>query len=179
MNKLIKIFLTVLIALNVASCATANVENNNLDNQNIVKQKVLNLLEKQYNQKFKILSFDYKQENYSNPANDCVFLYCKSTKIGVYDFKIQAVENPIIIMNFKISDQGKKSIKSLVNSFKKEQLKDAYCVGLGMYYKKNLDNKTEVKQPNTKMADKYCESLGQPMENTFFVRNYNDRHYKK
>jgi hypothetical protein len=176
MSRLIKIFLTALIALNIASCATAKVEKDNLDKQNIVKQKVLNLLEKEYSQKFKILSFDYKQENYSNPANDCVFLYCKSTKIGIYNFKIQSIKNPIIVMDFKISNQGKESTKELISSFKKSQLKEAYCVGLGMYYKKKLKDKTEVKQPNTEDANKYCESIGQPMKDTFFVRNYNNRH---
>ena len=62
---------------------------------------------------------------------------------------------------------------------KKNQLIDLYCTGLGMYYRENLDNGSEVQQPETKKADEYCKSIGQSMENTFFVRNYNDRHYKK
>ena len=112
MSKLIKIFITALIALNIASCATAGANNNQ---QEQVKNAVLKSLEQEYKQPFKILDFNYKYQSHSNP-HDCVFLYCKTEKYGTYYFKIQAVDNPIIVMDFKMNDGlvTKKSIKRVV-----------------------------------------------------------------
>lgn len=173
MSKLIKIFLTALIALNVASCATAGANNNQQDQ---VKNAVLKALEQKYKQPFKVLDFSYKYESHSNP-HDCVFLYCKTEKYGTYYFKIQAVDNPIIIMSFNFTDGSatKESIKPLINSFKKNQLQYAYCDGLYDYYVSAVRNKFEVKQPNTDKADKYCNSLGKT-EYLTYKEIYKNKH---
>jgi hypothetical protein len=45
---------------------------------------------------------------------------------GTYYFKIQAVDNPIIVMDFSMNDglATKESIKPLIDSFKKNQFLD-------------------------------------------------------
>jgi hypothetical protein len=146
-----------LIALNIASCATAGANNNQ---QEQVKNAVLKALEQEYKQPFKILDFNYKYESHSNP-HDCVFLYCKTEKYGTYYFKIQAVNNLIIIIDFKMNDGGtEKSIKPLIDFFKKNQLNRAYCDGLESYYDK-IKITEKLEEPYTKQAEEYCNNRGQ------------------
>jgi len=49
------------------------------------KQEVLNLLEKEYNQPFKIVDYSY---DIHYPAGNCSGDSCKVRKFGTYKFKI-------------------------------------------------------------------------------------------
>ena len=141
------------------------------EQQQEVKEAIVPILEQKYKQQFKLLSFKYEHKIRFDGRD------LKTTEYGKYHFKIQAVDNPIIILDFDISDFATKdSIKPLIESFKKTQLNDLYCLGLSQYYKKNLDNDTMVKQPNTKKAEKYCRSIGFPIDKTFFVYTYKENH---
>ncbi|AIT09004.1 hypothetical protein LO80_02770 [Candidatus Francisella endociliophora] len=126
------------------------------EQQEEVKAQVMKLLEEEYKQPFKLESFDYKYETHvssnSIPAN--------YYKYGTYYFKVQAVDNPIIIMDFIIDDDSttKETIKPLITSFKKKQLNTIYCSSFGTYWKEHKNDKNNIALEKTK---KYCDARGQ------------------
>ncbi|KFJ41886.1 hypothetical protein IBE48_05305 [Francisella philomiragia] len=124
------------------------------EQQQEVKKAIVPILEQEYKQPFKLLSFDYKHKVDFDGRD------LKTTEYGNYHFKVQAVDNPIIVMDFEIGDNAtKESIKPLIDSFKKNQLNDLYCTGLShiyMYDKEDLVNQNSLKE-----AEKYCDNRNQ------------------
>jgi hypothetical protein len=157
--KIIKVFILIVIALSIVSCSSGA----SYKQQQEVKAEVMKLLKQEYKQPFKLLSFEYKYKSHTNPAMDCVFLYCKSEKYGTYYFKVKAINNPIIIMDFSINDglATKESIKPMIDSFKSKQLKEVYCDAFAGYYGKIVDNYGKLEQPYTTITTKFCNSRGQ------------------
>ncbi|KEI36076.1 hypothetical protein FRA_22c00180 [Francisella sp. W12-1067] len=122
------------------------------EQQQQVKQQVMQLLEKEYKQPFKLESFEYKYQTYNRPGSFDFAEY------GTYYFKIQALDNPIIVMDFRIDDINKSSTNELLENFKNKKLKDLYCGSLESYY---LNLETEISQPYANEAEKYCDSKDQ------------------
>ncbi|QIV94291.1 hypothetical protein [Allofrancisella frigidaquae] len=122
------------------------------EQQQQVKQEVMQLLEKEYKQPFKLESFEYKYQTHNRPGSFDFAEY------GTYYFKIQALDNPIIVMNFRIDDINKSSTNELLEDFKNKKLKDLYCGSLESYY---LNLETEISQPYANEAEKYCDSRDQ------------------
>ncbi|AIT08852.1 hypothetical protein LO80_01900 [Candidatus Francisella endociliophora] len=154
--KYLKLILASCLIFFLTSCATKLSAKSSSDDQVKVKQEVLQLLEKEYNQKFKLLNFDYKYENHINGATDCTFIYCKGKEYGTYYFKVQAVDNPIIIMNFQIEDID--SLKASIDYFKKKRLKTIYCSSFGKYWKYH---KNDRKNNDLNKAIEFCNKIGQ------------------
>ena len=75
--------------------------------QQQVKQQVMKLLEAEYHQPFKLEEFNYKYDTKYKYG----FLYKKGETSGLFKFKIQAINNPIISTDFYIFDGKKDSIK--------------------------------------------------------------------
>ncbi|MBK2258023.1 hypothetical protein [Francisella philomiragia] len=158
MHRKLAYILLVIFSLFLSSCATKmSTEADNAEQQKVKKQ-VLQLLEEEYNQPFKIESFNYKYETHY-PSGNC--MDCRIKKYGTYHFQIQAVDNPIIELEFNIDDENKESIKDVVDSFKKDQLKELYCNSLRAYYRASIIDKIKVEQPNTKLGEKFCSNRGQ------------------
>ncbi|QIV96267.1 hypothetical protein EDC55_10185 [Allofrancisella inopinata] len=122
------------------------------EQQQQVKQQVMQLLEKEYKQPFKLESFEYKYQTHNRPGSFDFAEY------GTYYFKIEAVDNPVIVMNFRIDDMKKSSTNELIEGFKNKKLKDLYCGSLESYY---LNLETEISQPYANEAEKYCDSRDQ------------------
>ena len=168
--KQLRLFILILFISTLVSCgayqyATAEKGSDGAtkEQQADVKTQVMKLLEEEYNQPFKLESFDYEYERHW-VDNTCQMSFCKMKKYGTYYFKIKAIDNPIIIIDFNMNDglATKESIKPLIDSFKKNQLNDLFCIGLTRYYSrltKNLNMKPQ--QPYTESAEKYCNSINQ------------------
>ncbi|QIV94181.1 hypothetical protein [Allofrancisella frigidaquae] len=125
------------------------------EQQQQVKQEVMQLLEKEYKQPFKLESFEYKYQTHNRPGSFDFSQY------GSYYFKVQALDNPIIVMDFRIDDINKSSTNELLEDFKKSQLKSVYCAAFPAYYRQSIANKTKVLQPYTKQTEKFCDSRNQ------------------
>jgi hypothetical protein len=100
--------------------------------QQEVKNQVMKLLEQEYKQPFKLESFKYEYKtHYPNASGNVPY-----ETFGTYYFKVLAINNPIIAMNFRVidSDDSKESIKPLIDSFEENQLNDLYCLGLAKHY---------------------------------------------
>lgn len=189
--RFIKLIFLTLLVTTLVSCgayqyATAEKGSDEAttEQQQEVKNQVMKLLKEEYKQPFKLEDFSYKYERHW-VDNSCQMSFCEMKKYGTYYFKVKAVNNPIIELEFDVRQVGKYGIKSLstikdlIDFFKKNQLKDVYCLGLSQYYKKNLDNNTKVKQPETREAEDYCRSRGFPIDKTFFVYTYKEKHNLK
>ena len=138
------------------------------EQQEEVKTQVMKLLEEEYKQPFKLESFDYKYETHASSHS----LPATYSKYGIYSFKVKAVDNPIIEMNFSVDD-NKDSIKPLIESFKKTQLKERYCRGFAAYYLNVMNNREKIIQPSTKETEKYCDNKGQT-----WYKEYKDYYLK-
>jgi len=161
------LFVATLVSCGAYQYTTATKESNEAtkEQQEQVKQEVLTLITDEYKQPFKLENFSYKYERHW-VDNTCQMSFCKMEKYGTYSFKIKAIDNPIIVMNFKINDGGstKESIKPLIDSFKKTQLMDAFCVGLWHHYK---DNKISLNSKLTRQelqANDYCNDRAQTQD---------------
>ncbi|QIV96381.1 hypothetical protein EDC55_10433 [Allofrancisella inopinata] len=138
------------------------------EQQQQVKQEVMQLLEKEYKQPFKLESFEYKYQTHNRPGSFDFSQY------GSYYFKVQAPDNPIIVMDFRIDDINKSSTNELIEDFKKRQLKSVYCAAFPAYYRQSIANKTKVLQPYTKQTEKFCDSRNQTSFHS--PRNYYLKH---
>jgi hypothetical protein len=106
--KLFKTIILSLLLISLVGCATT--QTNNKENQ--IKEQVLKLLEKEYKQQFKIQNFNITYESYARSDTGCVFFFCTpQEKFETYNLKIQAVDNPIIVMTVKLDYVNKESIK--------------------------------------------------------------------
>lgn len=160
--KKIKGLIIGLLLVILSGCVTTLFGGASKQQQQEVKEQIMESLTDYYKQPFKLLDFSYDYGSHSNPSIDCVFLYCKTEDYGIYHFKIQAVDNPIITMKFSIPDgMVKESIKPLIDSFKKSQLNSVYCSAFAGYYGKIVDNYGRFKQPYTKQTEKFCDNLEQ------------------
>lgn len=116
--KLIK-YLVITIVILLSSCSKAVLVGEKKsaeatkEKQEEVKVQVMKLLEEEYKQPFKLESFDYKYENHFYGGD------LTSSEYGTYYFKVQAVDNPIIVMDFNFNDglATKESIKKRVLYF--------------------------------------------------------------
>ncbi|QIV94835.1 hypothetical protein [Allofrancisella frigidaquae] len=125
------------------------------EQQQQVKQEVMQLLEKEYKQPLKLESFEYKYQTHNRPGSFDFSQY------GSYYFKIQALDNPIIVMDFRIDDIKKSSTNELLEDFKKDQLKYLYCIALAKHYideKKLLTDKLTNIEVTT---NNYCDLRNQ------------------
>lgn len=119
MGYLFKYFSLVVVLLFLSSCGLETLSPKaSKQEQEQVKQKVLSMLEKEYNQPFKILGFNYDYKFHYKVS----FLIVVGKRYGTYDFKIQAINNPIITVDFIISDNGR-----TLQWFKENQLDSMYC----------------------------------------------------
>ncbi|WP_035721769.1 hypothetical protein, partial [Francisella sp. W12-1067] len=125
--------------------------------QEQVKQEVMQLLEKEYNQPFKLLNYKYEYKRHYDLGGNCH--YCDVVKYGTYYFKIQAPDNPIIVMDFRIDDMKKSSTNELLEDFKNKKLSTEYCVTLSKIYM--YQKQKTVDQSNLERAKKYCNNRGQ------------------
>ncbi|WP_149031959.1 hypothetical protein [Francisella philomiragia] len=140
--------------------ATAKKESNETtqEQQQEVKTQVMKLLEEEYKQPFKLEDFSYKYERHW-VDNSCQLSLCEMEKYGTYHFEIQAVDNPIIELEFNIDDENKESIKDVVDSFKKNQLSKVYCTAFSEIYM--YDKQKSVDESYLKKAKNYCDSRNQ------------------
>ncbi|MBK2279852.1 hypothetical protein [Francisella philomiragia] len=169
---MIRLFMLLVLAFYLSSCSLFG--GASYKEQQEVKSQVMKLLEEEYKQPFKLENFEYKYETHYEYS----FFWINWETYGTYHFEIQAVDNPIIVMNFDIDDKDKESISEVVESFKKNQLKEVYCVGLIKYYGKNLETNTKVKEPITSNNREYCDkNYFNLADNSFAVRLY-DKRYK-
>ena len=182
--RYVRIITLIFLVSSLVGCGayqytTAKKESNEAtkEQQEEVKTQVMKLLEEYYKQPFELKSFDYSYERTWEDSS-CQMSFCKMIKYGIYKFKVEAINNPIIKFDFVISENKKESINSLIDSFKKNQLKGVYCnIGLDNYYSYLNDNNTKAKQPNTDDTVKYCESIGQTQYS--LARDYYLKHESK
>ena len=113
--EFIKISLILFTAIVLSSCMPymikAESDGATKEQQEQVKQEVLKLLTDEYKQPFKLEDFNYKYDTHWKHIDCQIAGYCPKVRYGTYSFKIQAVDNPIVTMNFDIKDKGKESIK--------------------------------------------------------------------
>ncbi|KEI34715.1 hypothetical protein FRA_48c13890 [Francisella sp. W12-1067] len=137
------------------------------EQQQKVKQQVMQLLEKEYKQPLKLESFEYKYQTHNRPGSFDFSQY------GSYYFKVQAPDNLIIVMDFRIDDINKSSTNELLEDFKKNLLVNLYCgIGVADYYIKARKEKIVVDHKNLEKAEKYCQSRNQQEQYTFFKKTY-------
>jgi hypothetical protein len=179
MKKLIKFSFVIVFLVILSSCTKLAPKRSEAE-QHQVKERVIKLLEQEYKQPFEIESFKYEYKtNY-----EYSFFYVKGDTYGTFKFKIKAVDNPIIEMDFEIIDNNElfskyeqnEPVKGLVGWFKKNQLSQLYCTSLRMYYKNLTDSNQKVKQPNTEIAENFCKSINQSVENSMYKKTYNNLH---
>jgi uncharacterized protein (UPF0297 family) len=157
LSKIVALFL--ILSLTVG-CATKLAPKADKQKQEEVKQEVLNLLEKEYNQPFKIVGYSYSYDTHY-PAGNCSGDTCKVRKFGTYKFKIQAVNNSIIVLNLKIMDYSFDKYANGLDYFKSSRLAKIYCSSFGDYWKNHKGDK------NNNMLEKnirYCNDRGQKGE---------------
>ncbi|MEY8672820.1 hypothetical protein AB9G22_00325 [Francisella philomiragia] len=152
---MIRLFMLLVLAFYLSSCSLFG--GASYKEQQEVKSQVMKLLEEEYKQPFKLENFEYKYETHYEYS----FFWINWETYGTYHFQIQAVDNPIIELEFEIKDKNKESIKDVVDSFKKNQLKELYCNSLRAYYRASIIDKIKVEQPNTKLGEKFCSNRGQ------------------
>lgn len=154
MRYLLKYFSLAVILLFLSSCSLETLSPKaSKQEQEQVKQKVLSMLEKEYNQPFKILDFNYDYKFHYKVS----FLVVVGKRYGTYNFKIQAVDNPIIVMKLKLEDSFNKD-DSALSFFIKRRLNNIYCSSFGNYWKVHKNDK-DNKQLEKNI--KYCDSRGQ------------------
>ena len=154
-SRLSKIIALVLMLGLTVGCATKLAPKANEKEQEKVKQEVLQLLEKEYSQPFKIVDYSYSYDTHY-PAGNCSGETCTIRKFGTYDFKIQAVDNPIIVMSFIITDDD--HVKGF-KKFKEHYVKTKYCVSLSQIF---LSKKQDtVDRKYLQKAKVYCDSKNQ------------------
>ncbi|AJI53451.1 hypothetical protein [Francisella philomiragia] len=153
--KFVKTFIISLFCFFLLNCSSGASYNQ----QQEVKVEVLKLLEREYKQPFKLEKFKYEYKtHYPNASGNVPY-----ETFGTYYFKVQAVNNPIVVMDFRINDglATKDSINGLIESFKKTQLKDLYCLGLAQHYVNEKKLLTDKLTKQELQANEYCDSIGQ------------------
>jgi len=153
MIRLANLIFIAFCILVLSSCGTPLAPKATKQEQEQFKQKILNMLEQEYSQPFKVLDFDYSYETHY-PKGNCSD--CRVLKYGTYTFKIQAIDNPVIVMSFIITDN--KNIKGF-EEFKSHYIKTKYCVALSQLFLQKRQNK--VNQINLEKAKQYCDKKGQ------------------
>ena len=108
--KFFRYNLVFVLIVALIGCGTSISPNRTVDEQAQLKQKIMELLEKEYKQTFRLEKFKYEYKTHypGGACNDCRVL-----NYGTFYFKVQAI-NPIIIMNLKIEDKSKDSIKKRI-----------------------------------------------------------------
>jgi len=174
--EFIKISLILLTTIVLSSCMPymikAESDGATKEQQEQVKQEVLKLLTDEYKQPFKLEDFSYKYERHWVDST-CQMSFCEMEKYGTYNFKVKAIDNPIITMNFKFDDEKKESIKDVIDSFKKNQLHDRYCRGFASYYLDVMNDRKKIIQPYTEKTEKYCNKKDQ-----IWYQEYKDYYLK-
>jgi len=148
----IMFIVSLMIALSSCSLKTLSSEATKQE-QEQVKQKILSLLEKEYNQSFKMLKFNYEYKYHY----DISFLFIVGKRYGVYNIEIKSENNPAVVIKLKLEDSFDEKNSALV-FFKERRLKNVYCSSFGNYWKIHKNDK------NNKQLEKnikYCDSIGQ------------------
>ena len=156
MRDFSKIIIILFVLSFLTSCSEKLAPKRSISEQLEVKKQVMLALENYYKQPFKLEDFSYKYETDYKYS----FFYIHGDTSGQYIFKINAVDNPIIKLDFVINDNKKESIKLLINSFKKDKLTWIYCLGLNYYYK-DLKATDTLRQPYVEKTEQYCDSTGE------------------
>jgi hypothetical protein len=105
--KLLKTIILSVALISLFSCSERLSPKRSDAGQQQVKQQVVKLLEEEYKQPFELESFDYEYKTqYPNASGNKPY-----TTFGVFNFKIKAINNPVIIMDFDFRDDKKDSIK--------------------------------------------------------------------
>ncbi|MFC4892719.1 hypothetical protein ACFPDQ_06610 [Pseudofrancisella aestuarii] len=125
-------------------------ETSEKEQQQIVKMLV-EMLEKEYHQPFKVIKFKYNYTGHTSGANDCAFIYCRSHVYGEYYLDIQAVDNPFITINLSLNDGG--GIKNMLKQFREKDLSKVYCYAFSELFNKNYINEKWV-YPKEQHIDK-------------------------
>ena len=171
--KVFKIIILTFIVISLFSCAERLSPKRSDAEQQEVKQQVMKLLEQEYHQAFKLENFEYEYKTqYPNASGNRPYVI-----FGKFTFKVKAIDNSIITMDFAINDDKKESVNELIFSFKKNQLMIVYCVGLIDYYSTLNKNNESAKQPNTNDTRALCEKIGHPVDNNFVVKIYDKKHH--
>ena len=105
--RFIKIITLSIALISLFSCSERLSPKRSYTEQQQIKQQVMKLLEKEYHQPFKLEEFNDKYDT----KYEYGFLYKKGETSGLFKFKIQAINNPIISTDFYIFDGKKDSIK--------------------------------------------------------------------
>jgi hypothetical protein len=106
-----KVFKTITLSIaliSLFSCSERLSPKRSDAEQQEVKQQVMKLFDDEYHQPFELKSFNYKYDTKYKYG----FLYKKGETSGLFKFKIQAINNPIISTDFYIFD-GEKAQSSL------------------------------------------------------------------
>lgn len=157
MRNFLKVLLIVSLVFSIFGCAEKLSPKRSQSEQQEVKTQVMQLLKEEYKQPFRLEKFNYKYETqYPNASGNKPYVI-----YGTFYFKIQAVDNPIILLDFKIDDDKKESIKDVIDSFKKNQLNERYCRGFAAYYLDVMNNRQKIIQPYTMETEKYCDAKNQ------------------
>ena len=116
-----------------------------------VSKKIIDMLEQEYHQPFKILDYTYEYNPHSNGGSDCAFVYCQVHMYGDYKFKVQSVDNPFINIRLYLSDGS--GIPNMLKNFKEKDLGREYCSAFGNLFTNNYINKKWV-YPKEQPIDK-------------------------
>jgi hypothetical protein len=156
-KRLNKIIALVLMFGLIVGCATKLAPKASDEKQEAVKQEVLQLLEKEYKQPFKVVDYSYSYDTHY-PAGNCSGDTCTLRKFGTYNIKIKTVDNPIISLKIRLYDNG----QNMIEDFKKTYLNRFYCGALGSHFDDLRIN--HIKNTNKKYlveAEELCNSRNQ------------------
>ncbi|KFJ42300.1 hypothetical protein IBE48_04920 [Francisella philomiragia] len=155
-----KVLIVIFCVLLLSSCTKSTLIGDKLTDkateqqQEQVKQEVLKLLEQEYNQPFKIVDYNYDYSVHWKDKTCAIASMCPKVFYGVYSFKIQSINNPIIIMQIRMEDT-----KEGLQWFKSNQLNNYYCSSLTQIFRSK--NQNYINQDDLEKAKRYCDSRGQ------------------
>ncbi|AIT09730.1 hypothetical protein LO80_06975 [Candidatus Francisella endociliophora] len=153
MGYLLKYFSLAFILFFLSSCSLETLSPKaSKQEQEQVKQEVLSILEKEYNQPFKILDFNYDYKFHYKVS----FLVVVGKRYGTYTFKLRTVNKPILSSTIKLTDMQ----ESPISNFKELYLKNFYCGTLASYYKHGKLN-SSIRNNGVEQVKKYCDERGQ------------------
>jgi hypothetical protein len=156
-NHLSKIIALVLMFGLTVGCATKLAPKASNEKQEVVKKEVLQLLEKEYNQPFKIVDYSYSYDTHY-PAGNCSGDSCKVRKFGIYLMTIESVNKPNVSLGVKIEDQ----YPNIMKKFKENYLPVFYCGALGGYFDSlRINHIKNTNKEDLAKAEELCNSRNQ------------------
>jgi hypothetical protein len=155
MSKSLRKIIIMSLCLFLLGCATTLAPKANNQEQEKVKQEVLNLLEKEYSQPFKIIDYSYNYGTHYPAGNSTD---PRILEYGAYKFKIQAVDKPYVSLGVRIDDDG----KDFMNDFRKTYLPVFYCGALGGYFDDlRINHIKNTNKEELNKAEELCNSRNQ------------------